>query len=194
MKISNFETDRLFLKRPTLDEQYDLWNILKNEDINKYYIITPSRFKNRDEFQESLNNWEKQKVFFEGKVNNLDTDQNMYTWSIFLKNGTVIGQITVQPNNNYPDNSKIRDIGWFIDKKYQRKGYMYEAASCIIKYMLEDMGIDRIETGAALINEASWKLMEKLGFIRVGIVDSPYFNEDGTVLPGYKYILEKGSK
>ena len=31
--VKEFITDRLEIKRPTKDEQYDLWNILKDEKV-----------------------------------------------------------------------------------------------------------------------------------------------------------------
>lgn len=140
------QTIRLNLKIPTMDEQYDLFNILRKEGVNKYYIVTPKRFKNREEFLVSLNDWDKQKEFYQKKINNLDTNDYKYTWSIFLKDNTVIGQITVQPNSNYPDNEKVRDIGWFIGPKYQRKGYMFEAANAVLDYMFKEEKIEKIET------------------------------------------------
>ena len=43
ISISDLETERLILKKPTLDEQFTLWNILKKEEINRYYFPTPDR-------------------------------------------------------------------------------------------------------------------------------------------------------
>ena len=188
--MKTFETDRLILKKPTIKEQYDLWNILKKEEVNKYYIVTPKRFNNREEFIKELNIWNKQKEFYQKKIDNLDSNDYKYTWSIFLKDNTVIGQITVQPNTNY-NNPKIRDIGWFIDPKYQRKGYMYEAASAVLDYVFKEENLEKIETLAAAINTSSWKLMEKLGFKRIGETNSPYLDDNGNYLLGYSYILTK---
>lgn len=88
----NIETERLLLMIPTVKEQYDLWNILKQEKINKWYMPTPARFNNdRNAFQNELNNWNKQEKFYQMKIDSLNDNSNMFTWSIFLKNGTVIG-------------------------------------------------------------------------------------------------------
>lgn len=189
--MKTFETDRLILKKPTIKEQYDLWNILKKEEVNKYYIVTPKRFNNREEFIKELNIWNKQKEFYQKKIDNLDSDEYKYTWSIFLKDNTVIGQITVQPNNDYPNDQKIRDIGWFIDPKYKNKGYMYEAASVVLDYMFKEVKIEKIETSSAQINISSWKLMEKLGFKRIEKINSPYLDENNNCLPGYKYEIRR---
>ena len=41
--IRDFETDNLIIKKPTMEEQYALWNILKDEMVNRYYFPTPDR-------------------------------------------------------------------------------------------------------------------------------------------------------
>ena len=188
---SEIKTNRLVLKVPTMIEQYDLWNILRNEEVNKWYMPTPSRFNgDRNVFLESLNNWDKQKVFYQKKIDNLDNNSNMFTWSIFLGD-IVIGQITVQPCDQYSNNPEIRDIGWFIDPKYQGNGYGYEAAFEVLKYMFNEIEIEKIITCAAQINCASWKLMEKLGFIRTGEKDSPYLDENGNYLLAFCYEIDK---
>ena len=35
IKNIDLETERLYLKKPTMDEQYDLWNILKDRNVYK---------------------------------------------------------------------------------------------------------------------------------------------------------------
>ena len=170
----NIETERLHLRIPTREEQYDLWSIQRNEKVNLYYQATPSRFKTRREYQEALQNWESQKKWYYLKIDNLDKDSDRYTWSIFLKDNKVIGQMTVQPNGDYPDNPDVRDVGWYIDPDYQGQGYAYEAARAIIDFMFKEVEIKEIRTSAITVDQASWKLMEKLGFIRTGIKKATY--------------------
>lgn len=35
ISIRNLETDRLILKKTTMNEQYQLWNILRDENVNR---------------------------------------------------------------------------------------------------------------------------------------------------------------
>lgn len=188
----NIETERLLLMVPTMKEQYDLWNILEQEKVNKWYMPTPERFNNdRNAFQNALNDWNKQAKFYQTKINSLNDNSNMFTWSVFLKNGTVIGQMTVQPKKKYPNNPEIRDVGWFINPKYQGQGYAYEAASAILDYMFFEVEIEIIKTSAAKINPSSWKLMEKLGFERTGEKNSHFLDANGKYLKSYTYEITR---
>ena len=197
--IRDLESNRLIMKKPTIEEQYKLWDILRDEKVNRYYFPTPDRIFNkyklskdnindlkeaRKIFLKQLNDWERQKPFYEQKIIDINNETNSqkYTWSLFLQNGEPIGQMTVQPTNEYPDNPEIRDVGWYIDPKYQRQGYCSEAAQEILRFMFEEVEIDRIITSAADINEGSWKLMEKFGFEYTGDKKSTYFDDNDNIL------------
>ncbi len=130
------------------------------------------------------------KKWYQLKIDNLEEYSDKYTWSIFLKNGEVIGQMSVQPNHKY-DNVAIRNIGWYINPKYQRLGYTTEAAMKIIEFMFEVVEIERIETEATIVNPSSWKLMEKLGFERVEESISSHIDDEGNYLMQYNYLLTK---
>lgn len=91
-------------------------------------------------------------------------DPKVFQWSIVLKDtNECIGQISVQENG---EDLTIRDIGWFITPSQQRKGYAFESASNVIDYMFNKVNIHSIETCCATCNPASFKLMEKLGFVK----------------------------
>lgn len=206
--IKDLETTRLVIKKPTMDEQFILWNILKDEKVNRYYFPTPDRIFKKNElkkdniddlkktrriFLEQLNDWDRQQPFYEKKIIDIQNGDNSqkFTWSIFLKNGEPIGQITVQPNDEYPNNQEIRDVGWFINPKYQGQGYGTEVALEVLRYMFEEIEVEKIVTSAAIINEGSWKIMERLGFERVGEKQSTYFDENDNILMCYCYVGDK---
>lgn len=208
IKIREIETERLILKIPTMNEQKQLWNIVKIEEVNKYYFPTPDRIFNkynlskdrvddlieaRKIFQEQLNDWERQQPFYEKKIVDINNGENsqMFTWSIFLKDGTVIGQMTVQPSEQYPNNPEIRDVGWFIDPNYHKKGYASEAAKAILDFMFNEVEIEKILTSAAIINPGSWRIMEKLGFIYSCNKSSTYLDENNNRVDCCCYNITK---
>ena len=178
IKSKNLYTDRLDIKIPTMKEQHRLWEILIDENVNKYYFPTPNRIFNKNNlskdnindlkkartiFIEQLKDWERQEPFYEMKIQSINSneDSQKFRWSIFLKDtDTVIGQITCQPKED--EEQDVRDVGWYIDPKYQRKGYAYEAACAVLDFMFNEVEITDIQTSAAEINPGSWRVMEKL--------------------------------
>lgn len=208
LNSKNLYTSRLELRLPTMKEQHRLWEILLDENVNRYYFPTPDRIfiKNnlnkedindlktaRKLFISQLSDWKRQKPFYEKKIESirLQEDSQKYTWSIFLKNtDTVIGQITCQPKDNEPEN--IRDVGWYIDPYYQKQGYATEAAIAVLDFMFNEVEIIAIKTSAAVINTSSWKIMEKLGFKYLENKKSTYF-KDNEILISKEYYCNKES-
>lgn len=208
IKIRDIETERLILKVPTMDEQKQLWSILKREEVNKLYFPTPDRIfdkynlqkgdikdlmEARKIFQEQLNDWERQEPFYEKKIIDINNGENSqkFTWSVFLKNGPVIGQMTVQPSSLYPNNPEIRDVGWYIDPAYHRKGYATEMAKAILDFMFLEVEIEEILTSAAIINQGSWKIMEKLGFTYTGAKPSTYLDDNNNLVDCVCYKVKQ---
>ena len=190
----DLHTERLDIRIPTLKEQHRLWEILKDEEVNKWYFPTPNRdftnnglskdkvedlIKARKIFLERLNDWDKQAPGYEKKIKSIEEQEDWakFTWSIFLKDtDIVIGQITCQPKDEEP--LDVRDVGWYIDPAYQGQKFASEAAEAVLDFMFNEVEISEIKTGAADINPASWKIMEKLGFVFTGTKPSTYLDGD----------------
>ena len=81
--------------------------------------------------------------------------------------------------------------GILTNPKYQGNGYATEAASVVLRFMFEEVGIEQIVTSAAIVNQGSWRIMEKVGFVRVGEKDSPYTDKSGKVIKAYRYVIDK---
>lgn len=157
------ETERLILKAQTMDEQEELWNILMMDDVNRYYLTVPIKFR------EKLKDWDKQKYFYESDMKR-SFEKNIFRWSVFLKdNLECIGRVScheAHEEDNSINDPAIRGVGWYLNPKYQGLGYGKEAAKAMIDYMFLECEIDEIITGAAICNPSSWKIMENLGFER----------------------------
>lgn len=155
------ETERLILKPQTMQEQKRLWEILMIPEVNKVYLTTPAKFRDK------LKDWSKQEPFYEEKIKHAN-DNDVFEWSIFLKDtNECIGKIDYHEyskEDNDINDLSIRGVGWYIDPKHQGKGYGTEAARHTLKYMFEEIEITKIITGAAIDNPASWKIMDRLGY------------------------------
>lgn len=185
------ETKRLILKKSCMKEQKKLWKILMIPEVNKVYLADVKKYANDKNHWK----WETQKQFYESKVEK-SNNSDVFIWSIFLKKDhtnskkeEVIGQISCQESNK---EISVRDIGWYIDPIYQRKGYATEAAIGMIDYMFNEVGIDSIESCAVIDNIGSLKIFENLGFSKdiIESHESPYTFYDG-ILTFQHYILTK---
>ena len=172
------ETKRLILHKTEEKDLKRLWEILLIKDVSRYYLTSKIN-----------DSWEKE-LPYQMKKLELSSNNDVFCWTIELKeNNEVIGQISVQESNN--PNKAIRDIGWFLDPKYQKKGYAYEAAIEVLKYMFLTVKIEKIETGAAIINPSSWRLMEKLGAKRLNTTCFVKYTFLDKEIELYKYELTK---
>ena len=80
------------------------------------------------------------------------------------------------------------EIGYMLNPAYQGKGIMSEALSIIIQYGFNNIGLHSIEANANPANQASIKLLEKIGFVREGYFkENYYFN--GNFLDSAIYSL-----
>lgn len=170
------ETSRLILHKTEEKDLKELWNILLLKEVSNYYLTTKIH-----------DNWEEEKPFQYKKLENSSLNTT-FTWTIEEKSSsTVIGQITIMKK----DKENVVDIGWFLDSLYQKKGYAYEASSEVLKYIFLEVEVEKIETCAAIKNEASWKLMEKLGFKRTNKIKKIKYTFQEQEEECFCYVLEK---
>lgn len=146
--------------RPTKEEDLKvIWNILCDIDVAKYYLVGKINY-----------DWDKEKEWQYKKLDKA-LNSDVFQWSIILKaNNKCIGQISCLNSYNESDDKNadtIRDVGWVINSQYQGMGMGTEAAKLMLDYMFYEVGIEKIETCAAIENPASWKIMEKFGFRRL---------------------------
>lgn len=66
-----------------------------------------------------------------------------------------------------PDNKEV-GIGFELMEQYNGKGYMLEAVEAIIEFARHEMKVERINAIVYIKNQKCIKLLERLGFIKVG--------------------------
>lgn len=182
------ETERLVLKAQTMAEQKRLWEILMIPEVNKYFLTVPPKLK------EKLLDWNKQEEYYKMDMEHAN-GADIFRWSIFLKEtGECIGRVSCHEAHDEDENvtdPSIRGVGWLIDPAFQGKGYATEAAFAMIDYMFTEVDVNEIRTGAAIINSASWKIMEKLGFTRQDKTKMIQYTFLDEPVEDYSYIMTK---
>lgn len=88
-------------------------------------------------------------------------------WGISLKNNPeIIGFCKCEI-----EIPKVRaDLGYDLSPEYWNMGIMTEALSAIIRFTFNILNINRIEAAVSTENKASIRVLEKLGFVKEGIL------------------------
>jgi len=115
---------------------------------------------------------------------------------VLKESGKLIGHLYFEQRQ--PPEFRTWELGYIFNPKYQRMGYGSEAAAALVKYAFAKYHPHRIMARCDQNNPASWKLLEKVGFIREGAFKQvAYFrlNEVGSPIwvDAFEYsMLEHG--
>ena len=149
------ETERLILRSYKESDLPDYYSLLSDRK-NMYYLD--------DIIMETLED-AKQSLL---EAIKLMENGNARRFAIILKGDSkVIGGVGYDVTAKTPL-GRIGHMGWFIAPEYQNKGYMSEAVKKVIEFAFTKDDCIRITTGCHKDNEASRKVMEKVGFKKEG--------------------------
>ena len=84
---------------------------------------------------------------------------------------------------------RIYEIGWIFNPRYHGQGYATEAATALLRYGFETLGVHRIIATCQPENVASWRVMEKIGLRREAHFRKCFYVDDATWLDEYLYAL-----
>jgi RimJ/RimL family protein N-acetyltransferase len=114
-------------------------------------------------------------------------------WAVELRaEGKVIGQVYFSQVE--PQHQMTWELGYILSPDYQRQGYASEAAAALVQAGFAAAGIHRVVAHCNPENLASWKLLEKIGFRREGLMQkNNYFrkNTDGEPIWTDTYIYAR---
>ncbi|SFC65059.1 Protein N-acetyltransferase, RimJ/RimL family [Nocardioides terrae] len=81
------------------------------------------------------------------------------------------------------------ELGWVLDPAYAGHGYATEAVRALLRYCFEDLGVRRIVANCFLDNDASWRLMERVGRRRETHAIAESLHRSGAWLDTVGYAL-----
>ncbi|RWX03704.1 GNAT family N-acetyltransferase [Flavobacterium cerinum] len=143
-------TERLILRKITLDDDKAIYLQRSNEIVNKYIARTPPA--DITEAQAWITRINK----------SIDEGQNV-NWAITSKNcGTFIGLICLW---NFSEDRTIAETGYELNPGYHGKGYMNEALNSVINFGFSSLKLSMIEAYTQKGNVNSIKLLTKNGFV-----------------------------
>lgn len=169
------ETDRLILRKPHTGDADILFKYRSDKEYMRYI---PHRYTvNKDEVYEQLR-----------IINERIDRQEGINWTMTIKDSDeligMVGYVRLIPAHYRAE------IGYMTITPFQRKGHTEEAAKAVIQYGLERMNLHSIEAIVNHENEASKKLLEKLGFSKDAFFKD-YLHHAGSFMNANVYSLVK---
>ena len=150
-------TERLTLRSATSDDTEPTWVFRQLEEVNDWLTGTPP---------------------------DLQGYRDLFTDAVRLAT-TVIIEIGHQPGERVIADFMLRredawaqldvaeqargaqvELGWVLDPAFHGHGYATEAVAELLRYCFEDLGVRRVVANCFLDNDASWRLMERVGMRR----------------------------
>lgn len=163
------ETERLILRRFYKSDLQDLYEYLSDEEVVRFEPYKPM---NRQEAESTLG-WR------------ISTEEMI---AVELKfNGKMIGNVYLGKGD-----FEARELGFVFNRQYWGQGYGQESCEAVMKQAFA-AGVHRIYAECDPDNVASWRLLERLGFVREGhLRKNVYFWKDERGNPIWKDTLIYG--
>jgi RimJ/RimL family protein N-acetyltransferase len=164
------ETDRLVL-RPFADTDLDAMSAYQQLPEVARYLMWPPR--DRDQAAASLK--------YRTEHPTIEKEGDVLVLAVELRGaGTLVGEVNLAWQSEW---DKTGEFGFVFDPAHHGKGYAREAAVEMLRLGFEQMGLHRIIGRADARNDASAKLMGRLGlrkeahFVKNGFVKGEWTDE-----------------
>jgi RimJ/RimL family protein N-acetyltransferase len=115
---------------------------------------------------------------------------------IIERDGVVIGDLMLQVQDPWSQlevreraAGTLAEIGYVLDPAHAGHGYATEAARELLRLGFEGLGVRRIIAQCFADNEASWRLMERIGMRREQHTKQDSLHRDGRWLDGMMYAI-----
>lgn len=160
--LQTLETERLILRKMTLEDAEDMFEYASDPDVAKYTTW---------DTHQSV----KDTKFFLNTVVERYKNRQITDWGIVHK-----GEEKLIGTGGFAECHLFHsraEIGYALSRKYWRQGYMSEAVTAIVKFGFQTMNLNRIEARCEVDNIASARVMEKVGMQFEGILRQHIFTK-----------------
>lgn len=166
--MPTLNTERLTLRRLLISDADDMFDYAHREETSRYLFWSPHK---------NIAHTKSYLKFVKDRYRAGD----FYDWAIILKDsGKMIGTCGF---TNIDLTHRRGEIGYVINPDYHRQGIAAEAAGAVVAFGFEDLELHRIEARFIKENEASFKVMKKLGMTLDG-----YLRDNIYVKGGYRTV------
>lgn len=159
------ETDRLILRRFTIDDAEDMYNNWASDSEVTKFLTWPPHVS-VDMTKMLLNDW----------ISKYEDGGN-FNWAIqYKETGTVIGNTSVVKLN---ESIEAADIGYCMSKVFWGRGIMPEALRAVMDYFFDEVGLNRVAASHDVDNPKSGRVMDKAGMKLEGVLRQAGKNNQG---------------
>lgn len=113
--------------------------------------------------------------------------ENGGQWAIEL-DGRVVGHVGL----NIDSRRQVGELGYSIGEAFWSRGLATEAVRAVVEYAFSVRGLPKVWAETRAANAGSWRVMEKVGMAREGVLRSHTFARDGTRADLVRYGLLRG--
>ena len=155
--MPTFETDRLVLREVRRDADLAaLFELFADPEVARYTDTGP--FASLEDAVEVLE-W----------IDHIFTSRQGMRWALTLREDvdTLIGTAGY---NQWHRGNHSAELGYDLAQRHWGQGLMAEALTRIIDFGFDQMALNRIEADVTVGNEASLRVLDKLGFHREGLL------------------------
>ena len=150
------ETERLILRPLTLDDAETAYNGWTGDpDVAEYVSWLPHH-----SIDDAIE-WLKEIEWKQDEAGNILENDN-YIWGFVLKE---TGELFGSGGLIWEEDWQLFQVGYNIMKTHWNQGYTTEAMEAILKFASKNLGLKKIAGGHAKENRASYRVIEKLGFV-----------------------------
>ena len=166
--IPTLETDHLILRGMRVSDAADMYDYARRPSVTEYLTWDPH----------TSDNMTREYLIYVGQRYRTG---DFYDWAVICKeDARMIGTCGFTSFNCPADSG---EIGYVLNPDYQGKGLATEAVRRVLRFGFEDLALHRIEAHFIEGNEASLRLME-----RVGMTFEGYARESMRIKGRYRTI------
>ncbi|MCZ4102812.1 GNAT family N-acetyltransferase [Streptomyces sp. SID13666] len=151
--MTEIRTPRLILRRWHDDDLAPMAEINADPQVMRY--IADGSVRDLESTAEAIERWEEEW-----------DEEGFGLFAVeLLASGELAGFTGLSVPSFLPEVLPAVEIGWRLGRQFWGQGYASEAAHATLEFALQDRGLDRVISIAAVGNDASENVMRKLGMV-----------------------------
>ena len=169
-------SDRLAIRPATLDDLEAMWAYRRIDEVSRWLTRAPASF---EEFRPHL-----------------EDPEGLAKTLVIELDGAVIGDLMLQIDDAWAQAEVAEDargvqaeLGWVVHPDHAGQGYATEAVRELIRLCFEDLGLRRVTANCFAANDASARLMQRVGMRREIHTLRESLHRSGEWLDGMGYAL-----